>query len=261
MDGLPALNGMNRMKHRAVRAALLALLVAGSGAASAAATATIALDAATDQATSIEIRHAAGEGAAPDLFTTHYYTGGAMMMAWGGQRVLLVCRTAAYLDMPGMQPAASTLPLPQRQMILYQAMMAGAGGVAAIAGLVDGAVEVASDGSEVRRQAERPWAYGTERYDVISQRMPDGALRVRALKTATVNTAKPSRPGATFSSDEDQAARLAELGAVGSWTEVTFHDTPQRGALDPDTALKGWVAAAGEPVATVGEARRINGCE
>jgi len=226
-----------------------------------AATTSVSLSKAADQATSIETRSAKGKGATPDLFTTHYFTGGAMMMAWGDQRVLLLCKKSAYLKLPGMKPAASELPLEKRQMVGYEAMMAGYGGIAAIGGLVNGSVEVADDGSEVRRQAERPWAYGTERYDVISQRMPGGALRVRAVKTATVNTAKRSKPGDSFSTDEDQDARLSELGAVGSWTEVTFHTTPRRGEVDPAYSLKGWVSVTGDNAATVGDARRINGCE
>ncbi len=249
------------MKHHFPRAALLVSLAATACSAHAASTRTVSIEKAADQATSIETRHASRAGAAPDLFTTHYFTGGAMMMAWGDQRVLLLCKKSAYLKLPGMKPAASELPLEKRQMVGYEAMMAGYGGIAAIGGLVNGSVEVADDGSEVRRQAKRPWAYGTERYDVISQRMPGGALRVRALKTATVNTAKPSKPGATFSSDEDQAARLAELGAVGSWTEITLYDSPKRGEIDPQYPLKDWVSVTGDHAATVAEARRINGCE
>jgi len=249
------------MKHRLPRTVVFASILGVAATANAAATTSVSLSTASDQATSIETRHAAGKGATPDLFTTHYYAGGAMMMAWGDNRVLVLCKKAAYLKMPGMKPAASELSLDKRQMIGYQAMMAGITGVAAVAGLVDGAVDVASDGSEVHQQAERSWAYGVERFDVISQRMADGALRVRALKTATVNTATPSKPDDTFSSDEDQAARLSELGAVGSWTEVTFHSTPRRGEIDADHALTDWVSVTGDHAATVAEARRINGCE
>ena len=249
------------MKHRLPRAALLASLVVAAGTAGAASTTSISLAAASDQATSIETRHAEGKGATPDLFTTHYYTDGAMMMAWADNRVLLLCKSSAYLKMPGMTPAASELPAEQRQMIGYQAMMAGITGVAAVAGLVEGKVDVADDGSEVRRQAERSWAYGVERYEVVSQRMPNGALRVRATKTATMNNATPSKPGDSFSSDEDQAARLAELGAVGSWTEITMYDTPKRSGIDGDYPLKDWVPVSGSGAATVAEARRIDGCE
>ncbi|WP_312786887.1 hypothetical protein [Stenotrophomonas indicatrix] len=249
------------MNYILPRATLLASIIAASCTAHAAPVRTVVLDKVADQATSIEIRHAKGAGAASDLFTTHYYTGGAMLMAWGNQSVLLLCKKSAYLKLPGMKPAASELPLEKRQMIGYEAMMAGYGSLASISGLVDGKIEVADDGSEVRRQAERSWAYGVERYDVISQRMPNGALRVRALKTATVNNAKPSKPGDTFSTDEDQAARLSELGAVGAWTEVTIHDTPRRGEINAAFPLKDWVSVTGDHAATVGEARRINGCE
>ncbi|MFL4595805.1 hypothetical protein ACJ6WI_00860 [Stenotrophomonas maltophilia] len=249
------------MKHHFSSAALLVSLAATACTGHAAPTRTVSIEKAADQATSIETRQATGAGAKPDLFTTHYYAGGAMLMAWADQQVLLLCKKSAYLNLPGMKPAAIDLPLEKRQMVGYQAMMAGYGGIAAIGGLVNGTVEVADDGSEVRRPTERSWAYGIERYDVISQRMPDGALRVRALKTATVNTAKPSKPGDTFSSDEDQAARLSELGAVGSWTEITIHDTPKRGQIHGDYSLKDWVSVTGDHATTVSEARRINGCE
>lgn len=249
------------MKHPFFRTALLASLIV-SGASMAATTTAVDLEKAAGQATMIETRHANGPHDRNDLFTTHYYQGGAMLMSWNGdQRVLLLCKGAAYLDLPGMKPAASELPSEKRSLVAYHAMQATFGGVSAIGGLVDGRLAVAEDGSELRREAERRWAYGIERYDVITQRMPGGALRIRALKTATVNTAKPSKPGDTFSSDEDQAARLAELGAVGSWTEITIYDTPARGNVDPNLSLKGWVSVKGDNAATVGEARRINGCE
>ncbi|KAA9001531.1 hypothetical protein FJU31_06140 [Stenotrophomonas cyclobalanopsidis] len=249
------------MKHRFSRTALLASLIV-SGTSTAATTTAVDLEKAAGQATMIETRHADGPHRGNDLFTTSYYLGGTILMSWNDdQRVLLLCKDAAYLDLPGMKPAASDLPLEKRSLVAYHAMLATFGGVSAIGGLVDGRLTVAEDGSEVRRQAERRWAYGIERYDVITQRMPGGALRVRALKTATVNNATPSKPGDSFSSDEDQAARLAELGAVGSWTEITIYDTPARGNVHPNLSLKDWVSVKGDNAATVGEARRINGCE
>ena len=135
------------MKHHFPRTALLVSMVAAACSAHAATTRTVSIEKAADQATSIETRHAKDPGAAADLFTTHYYAGGAMMMAWADQRVLLLCKKSAYLKLPGMKPAASELPLEKRQMVGYQAMMAGYGGIAAVGGLVDGSIEVADDGS------------------------------------------------------------------------------------------------------------------
>ena len=56
--------------------------------------------------------------------------------------------------------------------------------------------------------------------------MPGGALRVHSRKTETVNTT-PRRADDTFSTEDDQAARLSELAPVGSWTEVLIHGGPR----------------------------------
>jgi len=249
------------MKASLQRTALLASIVAAASTAQATPTTKVSLDTVAEQATSIEARHAKGEAAAPELFTTHNYAGGEMMMAWGDQRVLTLCKNAVYLKLPGMKPAASELSVEQRQMVAYEAMMAGIGVMVAVGGLAGDMVEVAHDGSEVRSQAERPWAYGVERYDVISRRAADGALRVRALKTETVNTTEPEDPDASFSTRDDQEARLRELPAVGSWAEVTFYTTPQKGEIDPAYVLRDWVSVTGDNAATVGEAKQAHGCD
>ena len=93
------------MKHRFPRTALLVSLIATACSVHAAATRTVSIEKTADQATSIETRHANGAGAKPDLFTTHYFTGGAMSMAWGDQRVPLLCKKSAYFKLPGTKPA------------------------------------------------------------------------------------------------------------------------------------------------------------
>ena len=120
------------MKHHFSSAALLVSLAATACTGHAAPTRTVSIEKAADQATSIETRQATGAGAKPDLFTTHYYAGGAMLMAWADQQVLLLCKKSAYLNLPGMKPAAIDLPLEKRQMVGYQAMMAGYGGIVSI---------------------------------------------------------------------------------------------------------------------------------
>ncbi|KAG1388641.1 hypothetical protein G6F58_013458 [Rhizopus delemar] len=64
-------------------------------------------------------------------------------------------------------------------MIVYQALMSGLGAVAGVIGPAGEVVAVADDGSETRGVGENTWAYGVERHEVMTQRMPDGALRVR----------------------------------------------------------------------------------
>jgi hypothetical protein len=122
-------------------------------------------------------------------------------------------------------------------------------------------VTVADDGSETRSVGENSWAYGVERYDVITQRLPDGALRVRTRKTETVNTTPPAGPDDMFSTEDDQAARLSELAPVGSWTEVVVHGGARQPHMDLATSLKGWISMGDDQAATVGEARTLHGCQ
>lgn len=243
------------------RCALFAALIGVIGTAGAAATTKVSLMTASEEASLIETRHSTGEGAAVSSFTTEYFANGEIAMAWEDKRVLLLCNKAAYLNLPGMKPDASKLSVEQRQMVAYEAMMAGFGGIAALGSVTGESIEVADDGTETRRPGESKWAYGVERYEVVTQRMQDGALRVRVRKQATVNNAKPSSPDDTFSTDEDQAARLAELAPTGSWTEVLIHGGPRKQGNDPAMSLKGWVATVDEQGATVGEARRLHGCK
>lgn len=99
---------------------------------------------------------------------------------------------AAYLKIPATKLKAGALTSEQRQMIVYQALMSGPGAVAGVIGPAGEVVAVADDGSETRSVGENSWAYGVERYEVITQRLPDGALRVRTRKTETVNTTPPA---------------------------------------------------------------------
>jgi len=243
------------------RCALFVALIGVVGAASAAATSKVSLMTASEQASLIETRHSTGEGAVVSSFTTEYFGNGEIGMAWEDKRVLLLCKKAAYLNLPGMKPDASKLSVEQRQMVAYEAMMAGFGGIAALGAVTGESVEVADDGTETRRPGESKGADGVERYEVATQRMPDGALRVRVRKQATVNNAKPSSPDDTFSTDEDQAARLAELAPTGSWTEVLIHGGPRKQGNDPAMSLKGWVSTVEQHAATVGDARRLHDCK
>ncbi|HEL3782309.1 TPA: hypothetical protein UM046_000039 [Stenotrophomonas maltophilia] len=240
------------------RVALSVSLISLVGAAQAG---TLSLQDAAENSARIETRYSNGKGAAVTAFTTEYFANGEIMMGWDDQRVLLMCEKAAYLNLPGMKPAAGTLTTEQRQMVAYEAMMAGIGGIAALAGVTGETIEFADDGSERRSTGERSWAYGVERYEVTSQRLPDGTVRVRARKTETVNKVGPSAPDDTFSTDDDQAARLAELAPVDSWTELMIHGTPRSPGVDAGMSLKGWVSTVDKQAATVGEARRLHGCK
>lgn len=243
------------------RGTLLAVLVGFAGAATAASTSPVSLTDAAENASLIEIRHSAGAGSPVASIRTQYLASEEMSVSWDDQQVLVLCKEAAYLQIPPAKLKAAALSTEQRQMIVYQALMSGLGAVAGVVGPAGEMVAVADDGSETRSIGESHWAYGIERYDVTTQRMPGGTLRVHSRKTETVNTTPPASPDDTFSTEDDQAARLSELAPVGSWTELVIHGGPRLPHMDPATSLKGWMSMGDDQAATVAEARTLHGCK
>ncbi len=243
------------------RGVLLAVIAASAGAANAASTSPVSLMSAGEQASLIESRYSAGGGAPVVPVTTRYFASDEVLISWDDQQVLMLCREAVYLQIPAGKAGDVALAAEQRQMIAYQAMMSGLGSLATVAEAAGDSVVVADDGSETRRAGESSWAYGVERHDVTTQRMADGALRIRARKTETVNKAKPAEPDDMFSTEDDQAARLSELAPVGSWTEVVVHGGPRQAQVDPAMSLKGWISMGDDQAATVAEARKLHACK
>ncbi|HDS1102471.1 hypothetical protein ACK1O1_09995 [Stenotrophomonas maltophilia] len=243
------------------RGVLLVAMATSAGATSAASTSSVSLVTASEQASLIETRHSGGEGAAVTTLKTQYFANEEMSVGWDDQQVLVLCREAAYLKIPAAKLKSGPLSAEQRQMIVYQALMAGMGAVAGVIGPAGEVVAVADDGSETRSVGENSWAYGVERHEVITQRLPDGALRVRTRKTETVNTTPKAGADDMFSTEDDQAARLSELAPVGSWTEVVVHGGTREAHVDPAMSLKGWVSMGDDQAATVAEARKLHGCK
>jgi len=243
------------------RGTLLAVLVGFAGAATAASTSPVSLTDAAENASLIEIRHSAGAGSPVATIRTQYFANEEMSVSWDDQQVLVLCSEAAYLQIPAAKLKAGALTTEQRQMIVYQALMSGLGAVAGVVGPAGEVVTVADDGSETRSVGENNWAYGVERYEVITQRLPDGALRVRTRKTETVNATPPAGPDDMFSTEDDQAARLSELAPVGSWTEVVVHGGARQPHVDPAMSLQGWISMGDDRAATVAEARKLHGCK
>jgi len=85
-----------------------------------------------------------------------------------------------------------------------------------------------------------------------------GELRVRATKTGTTAKA-PSGADDVISTDDDQAARLAELEPVGTWRELVIGSAPMAASLPDTFPLKGWMSVPGKGGATVGAARKASG--
>ncbi|WP_414538982.1 hypothetical protein [Stenotrophomonas forensis] len=243
------------------RGVLLVAMATSAGATSATSTSSVSLMSTSEHASLIETRHSAGDGMPVATMSTRHYANDELSVSWDDQQVLVLCKEAAYLKIPAAKQKAGALTAEQRQMITYQAVMSGLGAIAAVAEAAGDAVVVADDGSELRSTGENNWAYGVERHDVITQRMADGALRVRVRKTETVNNAKPASPDDMFSTEDDQVARLSELVPVGGWTEVVIHGGPRQAQVDPAMSLKGWVSMGDDRAATVAEARTLHGCK
>lgn len=249
------------MFRTVTRSVLLATMIASVCAAHAASTSQVSLTDAAENASLIETWHSSGEGAAVTSMKTQYFANEEMSVSWDDQQVLVLCRETAYLKIPAAKLKAGALTTEQRQMIVYQALMSGLAAVAGVVGPAGERVTVADDGSETRSVGENNWAYGVERYEVITQRLPDGALRVRTRKTETVNATPPAGPDDMFSTEDDQAARLSELAPVGSWTEVVVHGGPRQPHVDPAMSLKGWISMGDDQAATVADARTLHGCK
>ncbi len=249
------------MFRTVTRSVLLATMIASVCAAHAASTSQVSLTDAAENASLIETRHSSGEGAAVTSMKTQYFANEEMSVSWDDQQVLVLCRETAYLKIPAAKLKAGALTTEQRQMIVYQALMSGLGAVAGVVGPAGEVVAVADDGSETRSVGENSWAYGVERYEVITQWLPEGALRVRTRKTETVNTTPPAGPDDMFSTEDDQAARLSELAPVGSWTEVVVRGGARQPHVDTAMSLQGWISMGDDRAATVAEARKLHGCK
>lgn len=248
------------MTSTASRATLAVVLLTAGAGVTAASAATVSLSQAAEAAGSIDVQMATTEGGEVSQLHSRPFANGDQLTTWADGGVLLLCKKAGYLKVPAAKPEVASLPLEQLQRLVYAGMMASIGGVIAVMQSAGAEVDVADDGSVTTRTAESHWAYGIERSEITTQRLPDGALRVRTRKTDTITTTPASSADDAVSTDGDRAARLAELPAVGSWTEVLFHPAPKAPRLDPAFSLKGWVAAADQRHATVGEARAAAGC-
>ena len=142
---------------------LVAAMVVSACTANAAPTSPVTPMDEAERASSIETRHSRGATAPVAVMKTQRFANGEMLVSWDDQQVLALCERAVYLKIPPGKVDAASLTTEQRQMIAYQALMAGQGSVAAVAGLAGESVAVADDGSETRRAGEGSWAYGVER--------------------------------------------------------------------------------------------------
>jgi len=177
----------------------------------------------------------------------------------GAPVVLTLCDGRAHFNLEASWPGAPVAKtLEEKQMRAYGMYMAVMGGMAMVQAAAGDALALPAAGQTATVQHETPWAYGKEQYTVAVTNAASGQLRIKATKTG--NTAKPpSGPKDVVSTDDDKAARLAELEPVGTWRELVISSEPMAEALPDAMPLNGWMSAGGAGGATVGAARKSSG--
>lgn len=240
--------------------ATLAVAMSGAVAAAAAAPALteVSLSEAASTASTLETRHS--KGGENVVISTTFYGDGDMSVTWSGNEVLLLCRKAAYLKVQGKYDLA-TWSEADRQSVANIAIAAIYSGVQMQQSAAGDRQPFADDGSEYRFKAEGEWAYGIERYDVSTQRRANGVLWVQSTRTGAVENAEPSAQYQGTVSDEDRAARRAELPPAGTRSELLIGTAPRQARMDPAMSMTGWVPASGDASKTLAEARALHGCQ
>lgn len=226
---------------------------------------TVSLNERLESASRVEVSQVPTSGASLIGRVQQFRNGDSLISLGEGEGqpvVLTLCGGKAHLNLeaswPGA-PAAKTAE--EKQMRAYGMYMAVMGGMAMVQGVAGDTLELPADGQAVTVQRETSWAYGKEQYAVTVTGGAGGELRVKAVKTAnttnTTNTTKTPRSGPDdfLSTDDDKAARLAELEPVGTTRELVISPAPMAAGIPDAMSLAGWLSASGKGGATVGEAR------
>lgn len=213
-----------------------------------------------ERAATVVVTHAPGANAPASAVRMQQYTNEDQLITWEGGGVLLVCERVGLLKLPAGQAKVAEMPVEQRQMLLFTTMMGTVGSIATVMDAAGPDAVMVAAGPAAPRVVEKHWAYGVERSEISSQRLANGDLQLRLRKLETVTTRPPSSPEDLVNTDDDLAARLAELPAVGSWTEVVVSAAPRPAQLPGSFAVTGWVATTDAAFATVDEVRASAAC-
>jgi len=220
---------------------------------------TVSLNERLESASRVEVTQVPTSGASLIGRVQQFRNGDSLISLGEGEGqpvVLTVCGGKAHLNLeaswPGA-PAAKTAE--EKQMRAYGMYMAVMGGMAMVQGVAGDTLELPADGQAVTVQRETSWAYGKEQYAVTVTGGAGGELRVKAVKTANTTKTPRSGPDDFLSTDDDKAARLAELEPVGTTRELVISAAPMAAGIPDAMSLAGWLSASGKGRATVGEAR------
>ncbi len=241
------------------------LAAAASLAPGAAAAPATSVETMIEQAAVVEVRWGAAEGKEDMRARMQRYANGDGLMLHGPDLktplMALVCGRAALFNVPA--PARGGVP--ERQAAgahVADRYLAVMGVQAQLAELADRAPPLPAPGARTETAASRAWAYGQERFRLKLQHLPDGGLRLHAVKTGTVtNAAAQADPHAEFSTEADRASNLQALAPVGSWSELVISAQARQPALDAAMSVAGWESMDHRSHATIGEVRtQLGGC-
>lgn len=242
-------------------APLLCVLVAGAAFPSIAVAADTpeTLEALIERSARITITQALPSGGAVDHSVIEQFANGDMLMRHGGGEgvpiVLTICKRATFLNTAPDKAGAAPLAGGQLRAIRGAQYMGALAGMAMLTGVAGREAELPAAGASIRTEKMTSWAYGKERHALEVSRDADGQVRVQATKIATETTTPASGPDDLVSTDDDRAARLAELEPVGTRREMVVSPAARGTELSATLPLLGWVDASGDTYASVAEAR------
>lgn len=248
------------------RRTLLALAVFAGGVAHAAPTGRAAIEPLLEQSPGVTFSQGVQEGKAQFRGRLQQFANGDTLLRVGdgdGQPVMLiVCSQSGWINPVGETGSAAPLSSEQLKAVRMMQYMGTLTGVAMVQGVLGEGSQLPTSAAPVASTGSNAWAYGREQFDITARQVAGQGLQVRTVKTSNGATPHTPDPEATFSTDDDRAARLAELEPVGTWRELVIAEGQRPAALPADMSLKGWLSSGDQgAVATVGEARRSCGKE
>jgi hypothetical protein len=241
----------------------VAVLTAAIAAAVPTSAAALSLNERLKNASTVQVNQVPPSGASLLGRVQQFQNGDSLIRVGEGEGeplVLTLCNGKAHMNLDASWPGApAARTQEEKQMRAYGLYMAVMGGMAMAQSIAGDTLELPAEGQASTVQRETPWTYGKEQYAVTVSNRTDGELRIRVAKTGNTTRTPSSGPDDIVSTDDDKAARLAELEPVGTSRELVISAAPKVASVPDDMSLKGWMSASGKGGATVGDARKASG--
>lgn len=245
-----------------LRCAVLAAAVSGSAAFAAAADGRADVESLLERSPAVTFSTGVEEGAPTFRGRLEQFANGDTLLRVGaGEGVpvmLIVCSQSGWINPVDETGSATPLPVEQLKAVRMMQYMGTLTGVAMVQGVGGKTLTMPTSAEPVSSTGSNEWAYGREQFTLRAQQVDGQGVRIRTLKTSHGAADHTPDPEAMFSTDDDRAARLAELEPVGTWREVVIAGGERPAAVPADMSLRGWLPSGGDTaaVATAGEARR-----